>query len=209
VRSASGISTHASSENETTDNRTVFAGPGRPETFLNSSTSVRLNSECLGHLVLGLLRVADHGEHRPQAGIPAGLEELGELRLLLAHTRLTPCAPTLLTCDPENSRLINRARKPDLRAATCFTALAADRSELAIWPRQFSAAAVGRCSATAMHADSLRRITMGPGQRTTFGMCGNWIRSTNECLISARWSRSFPGATKAHVTMAGGPGHPQ
>jgi hypothetical protein len=49
--------------------------------------------ECLGYLVFGLLGAADHSEYRPQSGIPAGLEEFGEFRLLLTHTRLTLCAP--------------------------------------------------------------------------------------------------------------------
>src|ERR1017187_3551299 len=74
--------------------------------------------ECLGHLVLGLLRAADHGEHRPQAGIPAGLEELGELRLLLAHTRLTPCAPHSAYRRPRNLT----ANQPRPEAAICAPA---------------------------------------------------------------------------------------
>jgi hypothetical protein len=45
-------------------------------------------------------------------------------------------------------------------------------------------------------------------QRPLFGMCGNWTGSTNECLMSARWSRSFPGATEAPVTIADDPAPP-
>ena len=36
-------------------------------------------------------------------------------------------------------------------------------------------------------------------------MCGNWTGSINECLMSARWSLQYSGATEAHVTMANGP----
>jgi hypothetical protein len=46
--------------------------------------------ERLRHLVFGQLRAANDGHHRPQAGLPAGLEELSELRLLVAHNPLTP-----------------------------------------------------------------------------------------------------------------------
>ena len=46
--------------------------------------------ERLGDLVFGQLRAADDCHHRPQAGLPAGPEELRELRLLVAHTPLTP-----------------------------------------------------------------------------------------------------------------------
>ena len=49
--------------------------PGRPRP-----------GERLGGLVLGQRHVAGAGGHRPQAGIPACREELGELGVVLAHT---------------------------------------------------------------------------------------------------------------------------
>src|SRR6516225_12120855 len=48
--------------------------------------------ERLRHLVFGRLRAADDRYHRAQAGLPAGPEELRELRLLVAHNPLTPTA---------------------------------------------------------------------------------------------------------------------
>src|SRR5215470_4944471 len=45
--------------------------------------------ERLRHLVFGRLRAADDRHHRAQAGLPAGPEELRELRLLVAHNPLT------------------------------------------------------------------------------------------------------------------------
>ena len=44
-------------------------------------------SERLGNLILGEQHVASAGGNRPQARIPALLEELGEPRLVIAHNR--------------------------------------------------------------------------------------------------------------------------
>jgi hypothetical protein len=44
------------------------------------------SGERLRNLVFGQLLAADDGDHRPQARLPAGMEELSELHLLAAHT---------------------------------------------------------------------------------------------------------------------------
>jgi hypothetical protein len=43
--------------------------------------------ERLGNLILGEQHVTGAGGNRPQARIPARLEELGERRLVIAHSR--------------------------------------------------------------------------------------------------------------------------
>jgi hypothetical protein len=43
--------------------------------------------ERLGNLILGEQHVIGAGGNRPQARIPARLEELGEPRLVMAHNR--------------------------------------------------------------------------------------------------------------------------
>jgi hypothetical protein len=57
------------------------------------------SSERLRHLVFGQLLAAGDRHHCPQAGLPAGLEEVSELRLLVAHNLLTLPAANLNTCE--------------------------------------------------------------------------------------------------------------
>jgi len=75
------------------------AVPSGLPTIVNAA--VRIGSgERLGDLVLGHKHVACAGANRPQAGIPARLEKLGELRLVMTHNRLTRQRAETLTSEP-------------------------------------------------------------------------------------------------------------
>ena len=60
--------------------------------------------ERLGGLVLGQRHAAGAGGHCPQAGIPARRDELGELGVVLTHTRITLQRPETLTSTQDLAR---------------------------------------------------------------------------------------------------------
>ena len=79
--------------------------------------------EPLCHLILGLLLAADDRQHRSQAGLPACLEELAELRSFVAHNPLTPPGPRShsrgaafsVRGSREPGRRTNRVKSPNRR----------------------------------------------------------------------------------------------